>query len=115
MYPQALFFAAVTTDIHSMSNISLIQEANALPFPWKSKVVGKAAGANVKVLRMDASSYPNEVHDFVEALLVLDGQMNLEIEGKTVCVQAGEVYMVPAGQPHAVAAGSQGTLVIIDQ
>ena len=98
-----------------MSSINLIQEANALPLVWKSKVVGKAGGANVKVLRMDASSYPNEEHDFVEALLVLEGHMNLEIAGKTVRVLAGEVFMVPAGVPHAVAAGSQGTLVIIDQ
>lgn len=98
-----------------MSTINLTQEANALSLPWKSKVLGKAAGANVKVLRMNASSYPNEVHSFVEALLVLEGHMNLEIEGEIVCVQAGEVFMVPAGQSHAVAAGSQGTLVIIDQ
>jgi quercetin dioxygenase-like cupin family protein len=98
-----------------MSTINLTKEANALPFPWKSKVLGKAAGANIKVLRMEASSYPNEVHEFVEALLVLEGHMNLEIEGKTVCVQAGEVFLVPVGQPHAVAAGSKGTLVIIDQ
>ncbi len=78
-------------------------------------MVGHAAGANIKVLRMDASAYPNEVHDFVEALLVIEGQMNLEIEGETICVQTGEVFMVPAGTPHAVAAGSRGTLVIIDQ
>jgi mannose-6-phosphate isomerase-like protein (cupin superfamily) len=107
--------ATLICAIQSMSNINLIQEADALPSSWKSRIIGKAAGANVKVLRMDASSYPNEVHDFVEALLVLEGHMNLHIAGRTVCVQAGEFFMVPAGQPHAVAAGSQGTLVIIDQ
>jgi mannose-6-phosphate isomerase-like protein (cupin superfamily) len=115
MHDQSVPSASLITSIQSMSTINLTQEANALPLPWKSKVIGKAAGVNVKVLRMDASSYPNEVHEFVEALLVLEGHMNLEIEGKTVCVQAGEIFMVPAGQPHAVAAGSQGTLVIIDQ
>ncbi len=98
-----------------MIPIRLSQEASTLPLAWKSQVIGQAAGANIKVLRMDASAYPNEVHSFVEALLVVEGQMNLEIAGKTVCVQAGEVFMVPAGIPHAVAAGSRGTLVIIDQ
>lgn len=98
-----------------MKPVNLTQEVRAISHPWMSKIVGAAAGANVKILRMDASSYPNEVHRFAEALLVLEGHMNLEIEGKTVCVQAGEVFIVPAGQPHAVAAGSQGTLVIIDQ
>lgn len=98
-----------------MTKFDLKQEAQQQPVAWRSRVLGTAAGANVKVLRMDGSSYPNEVHDFVEALLVVDGQMNLEIGGQTVAVGAGEVIMVPAGQSHAVAPGSYGTLVIIDR
>ncbi len=98
-----------------MTKVSLRTEANALPLAWKSKIVGRAANANVKVVRMDGSSYPNEVHSFAEALLVLEGQMKLEIEGKIVSVEASEVFIVPAGIPHAVAPGSHGTLVIIDQ
>lgn len=98
-----------------MHTVKLIDEAQTLPSPWQSRIIGKAGGANVKVLRMDASSYPNEVHNFVEALLVLEGHMNLDINGRIVSVQAGEVFLVPAGQPHAVATGSYGTLVIIDQ
>ncbi|HSI57211.1 MAG TPA: cupin domain-containing protein [Ideonella sp.] len=98
-----------------MTKISLKNEASALALAWRSKIVGQAAGANVKVVRMDGSSYPNEVHTFVEALLVLEGQMKLEIEGKIVSVEASEIFIVPAGIPHAVAPGSHGTLVIIDQ
>ncbi|MBI3525228.1 MAG: cupin domain-containing protein [Betaproteobacteria bacterium] len=98
-----------------MSKHNLSQEAHDLPVPWQSRVVGKAAGANVKVLRMDATPYANEAHDFAEALLVLEGHMNLEIKGQMVRVGAGEIYIVPAGEPHAVAPGSHGTLVIIDQ
>ena len=41
--------------------------------------------------------------------------MNLDIHGEIVAVKAGELYLVPAHTPHAVAAGSKGTLVIIDQ
>lgn len=78
-------------------------------------MVGQAAGANVKVLRMDEQEYGDEAHDFREALLVLEGKMRLKIEGSIVDVCAGEVYIVPAGVPHAVAPGSHGTLVIIDQ
>jgi quercetin dioxygenase-like cupin family protein len=40
--------------------------------------------------------------------------MNLQIHGDTVCVAAGEVFIVPAGVPHAVAPDSSGTLIIID-
>jgi quercetin dioxygenase-like cupin family protein len=63
---------------------------------------------------MDGGSYAAETHPFNEALLVLEGVMNLEVQGQVTQVEAGEVYLVPAGLPHAVAPGSRGTLVIID-
>ncbi|HJW54096.1 MAG TPA: cupin domain-containing protein [Burkholderiaceae bacterium] len=63
---------------------------------------------------MDEQSYPAEVHEFDEALLVLEGQMSLEIDGEVIPVRTGEVFIVPAGIPHAVVQGSTGTLVIVD-
>lgn len=98
-----------------MSKTNLLEAAQSFPNAWSSRVIGRAAGANVKVLRMDSGSYPDESHDFDEALLVLDGCMRLDLQGQVTEVQAGEVFIVPAGVPHAVAAGSHGTLVIIDQ
>ncbi|XAH23734.1 cupin domain-containing protein [Xylophilus sp. GW821-FHT01B05] len=98
-----------------MSHTNLLALAQANPQAWTSRICGQAAGANLKVLRMDAAAYPDESHDFDEALLVLDGCMNLDIHGEVVAVRSGEVFIVPAGVPHAVAPGSHGTLVIIDQ
>lgn len=98
-----------------MGKTNLPALAASLPVAWRSKVVGQAAGANFKVVRMDGSDYPSEVHGFDEALLVLDGQMNLRFGDHIVEVASGEVYIVPAGTPHAVAPGSHGTLVIFDR
>src|SRR5512139_874076 len=99
----------------TMGKVDLLAVSSGLAIAWRSTVVGRAAGANVKVLRMDGVEYPNEIHSFDEALLVIDGVMNLHLKGETVQVSAGEVYLVPAGVPHAVAPGSHGTLVIIDR
>ena len=98
-----------------MRSINLPNQAAELATTWQSAIIGQAAGANVKVLRMDGSVYPDEVHDFDEALLVIDGQMNLDIAGAITAVRAGEIFIVPAGIAHGVAAGSHGTLVIIDR
>jgi mannose-6-phosphate isomerase-like protein (cupin superfamily) len=98
-----------------MSKTNLLQLASSLPASWKSKIVGAAAGANFKVLRMDDAEYPRETHVFDEALLVLNGRMNLRFGEEIVQINSGEVYIVPAGIAHAVAAGSYGTLIIIDQ
>jgi quercetin dioxygenase-like cupin family protein len=46
---------------------------------------------------------------------VLDGELKLGIGSEVITVSAGEIFIVPANTPHAVAAGSHGTLVIIDQ
>ena len=85
-----------------------------MPQAWRSTILGRAGAANFKLLRMDALAYPDECHDFDEALLVVDGQMNLLIENEMIQVGPGEVFIVPAGTPHAVAPGSYGSLVIID-
>jgi len=98
-----------------MHKIDLKAAASALPRPWSSTIVGKAAGANFKVLRMDSGAYPDERHAFDEALFVVEEKMNLAIQGRVVAVRAGEVFIVPSGTPHAVAPGSSGTLVIIDR
>ena len=65
-----------------MSKTHLISAANQLPRAWASTIVGQAAGSNVKVLRMDGAAYPDESHDFDEALLVLDGCMRLDLQGQ---------------------------------
>ncbi|MBC3931781.1 MAG: cupin domain-containing protein [Undibacterium curvum] len=88
--------------------------AAALPDAWQSTVLGKAAGASLKVLRMDATGYPEQMHDFDQGLFVLDGQLNLELDGKVISVRAGELFIVPASKTHAVARGSFGTLMMID-
>ncbi|GAB3319706.1 cupin domain-containing protein [Luteimonas notoginsengisoli] len=93
---------------------NLVALASSLPQAWQSRIVGRPAGANFKVVRMDGRAYPNESHSFDEALLVLEGHMNLQFGTAITRVGAGEVYIVPAGVPHAVAEGSHGTLVIVD-
>ncbi|MCE5233772.1 MAG: cupin domain-containing protein [Mizugakiibacter sp.] len=97
-----------------MDRIDLQRTAVALPQAWQSRVLARIGSANVKVLRMDGSAYPAETHAYAEGLLVLDGELRLEVEGAPVTVRAGELYTVPAGVPHAVAPGSTGVLVILD-
>lgn len=63
---------------------------------------------------MDGQSSPAETHDYNEALIVISGALRLSVLGEEIAVAAGEMYLAPAGVPHAVAAGSHGVLVIVD-
>jgi mannose-6-phosphate isomerase-like protein (cupin superfamily) len=82
--------------------------------PWRSTILARIGGAKLKVLRMDDRPYGEETHAYDEGLLVVDGLMRLAIGGAVIDVGAGELYLVPAGTPHAVAPGSRGTLVIVE-
>ncbi len=53
---------------NAVEPVDLLAAARAQPQAWRSVVLGQAAGANVKVLRMDDAPYPDEQHDFDEAL-----------------------------------------------
>jgi quercetin dioxygenase-like cupin family protein len=63
---------------------------------------------------MDGVVSPEEVHDYAESLIVIDGELRVRIAGRAVRVRAGELCSVPAGTAHAVDDGSTGTLLILD-
>ncbi len=88
--------------------------AQQLPDSWTSTRLGQVGPARIKVLRMDAQAYDEETHDYNEGLLVISGQLLLSLGEKQVRVGPGQMYLVEAGVAHGVAAGSWGTLVIID-
>lgn len=95
--------------------MNLIEAAKNLPHARRSKILGRTAGANFKVIRMDEAGIPYESHaEFDEALLVIDGHMPLEIDGKVIVLKSGDLHIVPAGKRHKVLQGSYGTLFLVD-
>ena len=97
-----------------MPIIDFAKQAIALPAAWSSTVVGEVGPARIKVLRMDRRPYPEESHAYNEALIVIDGKLELDLEGEALTIASGEMYVVAAGTPHRVREGSYGTLVIVD-
>ncbi len=97
-----------------MSLYNLHAEAQALPEAWRSRILGRIGEVNLKVLRMDERSIIEEVHEYDEGLLVIDGRLELSVGREKISVTPGELYVAKAGVPHTVETGSFGTLVIID-
>lgn len=97
-----------------MEKINLIAAASALSAAWRSRTAGRVGNAHIKLLRMDASPHEEETHDYPEALLVLEGRLELAVGGRCQTIEAGEMTVVDAHQPHAVCPGSSGVLLIVD-
>ncbi|CAN7684685.1 cupin domain-containing protein [Pararhizobium sp. LjRoot238] len=87
----------------------------SLPEAWRSRILGNTAGANFKIIRMNEAGIPFESHaDFDEAVLVIEGEMRLEIEGQLISMRSGDFYIIPAGKEHRVLQGSHRTLFLVD-
>ncbi|CAM5270619.1 hypothetical protein GCM10010329_14070 [Streptomyces spiroverticillatus] len=97
-----------------MEAVNLWETSAGLPEAWRSRALGRVGAACVKVLRMDGMPVAEESHGAAEALLALDGRLELTVEGEEFSLQAGELFMVPAGARHTVRPGSRGTLVIVE-
>ncbi|MGU9856057.1 cupin domain-containing protein [Pseudomonas sp. LF245] len=97
-----------------MPLLDFVAIAEQLPESWKSTRLGQVGPAHIKVLRMDAQAYEEETHAYNEGLLVISGQLLLNLADQVIRVEAGQMYLVEAGVAHGVLAGSHGTLVIID-
>jgi len=60
---------------------------------------------NIKVVRI-VSSDKLELKEYIQAedewVVLIKGRALLEIEGKKVCLKAGDTLFIPAGTPHKV-------------
>jgi quercetin dioxygenase-like cupin family protein len=70
-----------------------------------SRQITKAEAGNVTLFAFDTGQELSEHTAPFDALVhILDGQAEISIAGQSFRVSAGEVIILPAGQPHAVKA-----------
>lgn len=99
-----------------MNSGLLTQMAFELPDIWKSQVLGKIGGANIKLIKMGGEGIPVESHaGFDELLVVIEGEMDLQVGRETIRLKSGDFYLIPAGAEHRVLPGSHGTLLLVDR
>lgn len=74
-----------------------------------------AAGyAGPELIAIEAHRFnPEHVHDFAVHLLILDGELNITVDGVTTSCRAGDTYQLAAGVPHAERYGPQGARVLV--
>jgi mannose-6-phosphate isomerase-like protein (cupin superfamily) len=97
--------------------ISLERSAAALPDLWSPRILGQVNDQFLKVARVHGD-FPWHVHDDEDELfLVLRGALTIgraEVDGGPVCVQAGEVFIVPRGMRHNTSAAEETLIALIE-
>jgi mannose-6-phosphate isomerase-like protein (cupin superfamily) len=74
----------------------------------------KIGSGKLKLLQLDHEAHEAARHDYPEGLFVARGQAKVIVDGQPVAINAGGMYIVPAGTIHSVETDGQGTVVIFD-
>lgn len=96
--------------------IDLVLASRSLPhFGWTSLVLGESGTAKVKLFRVDPNGLAEEVHHaWSESLIMLDGEIDIELDVIIHTVRAGQHIHIPAGQTHSIHPGGHGAFILID-
>ena len=95
--------------------VSPAQIAASLTELWSPRIIGEVDDAYIKVARVKGTLAWHSHQDEDELFLVLKGQLRIEMEGNTVELDAGEMFVVPKGVRHNPIADVECHLLLIER
>lgn len=95
--------------------VSPAKVAASLTELWSPRVVAEVDDAYVKVARVHGSLAWHSHDDEDELFLVLAGHLRIELEGASVELDEGELFVVPKGVRHNPVAENECHLLLIER
>ena len=99
-----------------MSNpLSPRQVAASLTEFWSPRIIGEVDDAYVKVAKVRGALAWHSHENEDEMFLVLKGHLRIEMEGRSVELDEGEMYVVPRGVRHNPVAQHECHVMLIER
>ena len=98
------------SDVSSPVNI-----AAALVEFWSPRVIGEVNDTYIKVAKLHGSLAWHSHEEEDELFLVLKGHLRIELEGRNVELDEGEMYVVPKGVRHNPVAEEECQIMLIER
>ena len=97
-----------------MTAINLSEKLSQFASHWQPHIIAAYNGNDVMVAKLEGTfnwhSHP-ETDDF---FLVLDGTIDIELRDRVITLNAGEMFVVPAGVEHRPVARSEAHVLLIE-
>lgn len=97
-----------------MSAINLTQKLAQFSDHWSPKVVGGFNGHHLMVVKVEGEFVWHSHPDTDDFFMVLQGALDIEMRDRTVTLQEGEVFVVPAGVEHRPVARAEAHVLLIE-
>ena len=83
-----------------MKKINFTEKLSEFSDHWSPKVIAEINDYQFKLVKIEGEFVWHNHTDTDEAFIVLQGSMFIELEGETVELKEGEMYVVPKGVEH---------------
>lgn len=82
---------------------------------WSPKIIDEVNDSFVKVAKIKGD-FPWHAHEHEdEMFMVLEGEMTIELQDRTVCLKSGEMFVVPKGTLHHPVAEDVCLIMLFEQ
>ena len=95
--------------------VSPARVAGALTELWSPRVIGELEDAYIKVAKVQGTLAWHSHDNEDEMFLVLEGRLRIEMEGSTVELGEGDMYVVPKGVRHNPVADEECLIMLIER
>ena len=97
-----------------METINLAEKLAPFSSHWDPHIVADYNGNDVMVVKFQGE-FPFHVHpETDDFFLVLDGELEMDLEGQSHTVKAGELFIVPKGVTHRPGAENECKVLLIE-
>ena len=97
-----------------LSKINLRDKLSKFSDHWSPKVIAEMNDYQFKLVKIKGDFVWHNHADTDEAFIVIEGEMSIEFEDKTIDLSEGEMYVVPKGVEHKPYADEECKVMIIE-
>ncbi len=97
-----------------MDKIDLKEKLSMFSDHWSPKVVAEMNDYQIKLVKIEGDFVWHNHEDTDELFFVIEGNMEIEFEDKTVELNEGEMYVVPKGVNHKPRAQNECKVMLIE-
>jgi mannose-6-phosphate isomerase-like protein (cupin superfamily) len=106
--------AAPSNNLGVMKPVSIPQAAAGLPGPWLPQDMVRVNDAIVRIANLDGE-FPWHHHAEDELFLCWSGTFRIEIEGDSVTLNAGDLFVVPRGVEHRPVSEAPAVALLLER
>ena len=94
--------------------VNLAEKFALINKAWHPHIVGELNGQEVKLAKFKGD-FPWHKHEHEDDMfLVIEGEIKIALESKTINLKAGEFYIVPKNTMHAPSATKEASVLLFE-